>query len=484
MTVSLDRFKAGPLPIFRHTNEMLVIFSRQREQIGTREIAHKILADPLATFYLLHNINLRAGERSGAEVNTVENALMMQGIGAFFDVAKRWPILEETPAGYNPRTLTALQMLSRRAQHAAWQARDFSVLHSDVRAEEVQVAALLHYAPELLLWLRNPALAIALQRKRRKMPTGEAETAVLGQPMYEFRQSVLRLWNIPPVILDMLSTHHAERTRNIMVNACLDIADRSDHGWWDEDLMASYIALADVENMPVDAIIATVHANAARVARHGDWLTTPPAAAWGPMLPGLWPSDPDAEEEEKLAVAAEAEPEVCLMPDRLAYREALKGIEEHLDGTLTVNQMSAVILKGLHAGLGLSRIIFAMITPDGTRVKSRFTLGITAEDPLRHFEFELAGKDLFSQLMGKMQGVWLSDNNREKLWPMISPRLQTLLGTGNFYTMSLYNGSKPIGLIYADRGTGECALDPLTYTDFKMLCLQAARGLSKVKAAV
>jgi hypothetical protein len=83
--------------------------------------------------------------------------------------------------------------------------------------------------------------------------------------------------------------------------------------------------------------------------------------------------------------------------------------------------------------------------------------------------------------MGKMQGVWINEGNRERLWPMVDTRLRTLIGAGDFYAMSLFNGSKPIGLIYADRGHGECGLDPLTYTDFKMLCLQAARGLGKVR---
>jgi hypothetical protein len=221
------------------------------------------------------------------------------------------------------------------------------------------------------------------------------------------------------------------------------------------------------------------------------------------MIPGPWPPEEDDDEIEVAQSVAQAitagappvqpappppaeEPahDICPMPDKHVFREALKGIEEHLDGTLTLNQMSAVILKGLHSGLGLSRIIFAMLTPDGRRVKSRFTLGISAEDPLRHFEFELAGKDLFSQLMGKMQGVWLNEGNRQKLWPMIHPKMQAMLGEGDFYTMSLYNGSKPLGLLYADRGKGECGLDPLTYTDFKMLCLQAARGLGKIKAPV
>ena len=519
MTDSLEKLQPGELPIFGRTHKALAAFGVRREQVTAREVATEILADPLATLYTLHTINQRVSARSGAEVNTVEHALMMQGIGAFLDAARRLPILENSPAGRNPRALSAIHTLARRAQHAAWQARDFAVLHSDIRAEEVQVAALLHYAPELLLWLRTPDLAVRLRRQRRSTSATEAEVSVLGDTLPKLRLKLLESWSIPPLTLDLLGPENIERARQTILAACLDIAQRSDRGWWDVQLMDSYNALAGVENTALESIISTVHANAARVARNCTWLEATPAATWGPMNPGPWPPEEDDEDEPEqpaqLATpdiqadraarpAPSAKPEhptqpkqssrpvpieepehnICPMPDKQVFREALKGIEGHLDGTLTLNQMSAVILKGLHTGLGLSRIIFAMQTPDGLRVKSRFTLGISADDPLRHFEFELAGKDLFCQLMGKMQGVWLNNDNRQKLWPMIHPKMQAMLGDGDFYTMSLYNGSKPLGLIYADRGKGECGLDPLTYTDFKMLCLQAARGLGKIKAPV
>jgi hypothetical protein len=500
MTVSLEQLLPGELPIFRRTQMALASFALHHEKLTAREVATEILVDPLATLYTLFAINKRVSERSGAEVTTVEHALMMQGLGAFLETSKRLQILEDSPAGRDPRTLAALHALARRAQHAAWQARDFAVLHNDIRAEEVQVAALLHVAPEMLLWLRAPDQARDLCRLRRRQPDAEAETAIFGDTLPNLRPTLLERWYIPPLTLDLLSPQHAERPRQALLAACLAIARRSDSGWWDVQLLDAYNALASVENTALETIIATVHTNAARVARCCDWLPAPPAATWGPMIPGPWPPEEDDEEEVEPpatapstpptpappapVVAPEPEPahEVCPMPDKQVFREALKGIDEHLDGTLTLNQMSAVILKGLHTGLGLSRIIFAMQTPDGLRVKSRFTLGISAEDPLRHFEFELAGKDLFSQLMGKMQGVWLNEGNRQKLWPMIHPKMQAMLGAGDFYTMSLYNGSKPLGLIYADRGKGECGLDPLTYTDFKMLCLQAARGLGKIKA--
>jgi hypothetical protein len=254
--------------------------------------------------------------------------------------------------------------------------------------------------------------------------------------------------------------------------------------------------------------MATVHSNAARVARHCNWLQAPPAATWGPMIPGPWPPEEDDDEDEQAEparaaakVAPAAPPDrtkpkkaevitlkVAPTADKAVLREALNGITAHLDNTYTLNQMSAVILKGLHSGLGLSRVVLGMLMPDGLRVKARFTLGVDAEDTLRLFEFELAEKDLFSQIMGKMQGIWMNDGNREKLWPMINPKLQTMLSSGDFFTMSLYNGSKPIGIIYADRSkdaeNSENKLDPMIYTDFKMLCLQAARGLSKIKSPV
>lgn len=511
-----DRLRPGDVPIFRRTQRRLLEISPRRDTISARDVAGVLLADPLASLQILHGLNKRVMEKYGTEVLAVEHALMMQGLGAYLDGARRLTVLEDTPAGKDPRSLAALQALTRRAQHAAWQARDFAVLHADIRAEEVEVAALLACLPEYLLWLRAPDAGRALARLRRRASMEEASQEALGVPMKSLRLAVLEDWSIPPTTLDMLDDRNPGRARQIILAACLDIAERSERGWWDEALLADYEALSAVENIPLDEAIAYAHANAARAARQGDWLPQPPAAAWGPMIPGDWP--PEADEQEAAASSAAApaptpvakadtrpgaapaprpsvaapspaapaptqaaEAAACPMPDKQVLREALQGIEQHLDGSLNLNQMSAIILKGLHTGLGLSRILFAMATPDGLKVKARFTLGIRADDPLRHFEFALAGKDLFCQLMGKMQGVWVNEGNREKLWPMVGPGLQKTIGAGDFYAMSLHVDNKPIGMIYADRGHGHCGLDPLTYTDFKMLCLQAARGLGKVK---
>jgi HD-like signal output (HDOD) protein len=504
----LERLRPGQTPIFRHTKDSLLALQDRIDAVSAREVANLVLADPLASLRLIYLANNRVSRHFGNQVATVEHAIMMQGLGVYVGQVAGYPVLEETALGRDPDTLASLYRLLRLAQHAAWQARDFAVLHSDIRAEEVEVAALLYYAPEFLFWLDAPETARELARLRRIKEPVEAETEALGFALEPLRLMLLEAWKIPEVIRDQLSTQYAHRSRNIILKACLDLAHRSRHGWWDEHLLADYQALADIENTPLEVIIATAHRNAVRAARHGAWIPAPPAAAWLPMLPGPWPHEQPVEEAPNVSAPAPVQPaapaaaapspreatapdagaarraeaQVCMQPDQAALQACLQGIEAHLDGSLNLNQMLALVLKGLHHGLGLSRVVFAMVTPDGQRVKSRFTLGVGAQEPLRHFEFPLHSKDLFGHLMTKMQGVWLNADNQARLWPMIRPELRVMLGEGDFLAMSLFVGDRPFGLIYADRGRTGCRLDAATYTDFKRLCLQAARGLAKIKS--
>ncbi len=499
MTVEgwLERLRPGQTPVFHHTKASLLSLEARIEQIGAREVAALVLSDPLATLRLIYLANNRTSRHFGNEVATVEHAILMQGLGVYLDKVAEFPVLEDTPLGQDKDSLASLYRLLRLAQHAAWQARDFAVLHSDVRAEEVEVAALLYYAPEFLFWLDAPETARELARLRRIMETEEAERQALGFALEPLRLALLEAWRIPQVIRDMLDVRQAGRSRNIILKACLDIAHRSRHGWWDEHLLADYQALADIENTPLEVIVQTVHRNAVRAAHHGAWIPAPPAAAWLPMLPGEWPQQtapaaaapqmPAAEgaPAEAAAKSPPAQPEaaVCPMPDRQQLDACMQEIGRHLDGSLDLNQMLALVLKGLHHGLGLTRVIFAMLTPDGQRVKSRFTLGVSAQEPLRHLEFPLHSKDLFGQLMTRMQGVWLRPENQARLLPLIRPELRAMIGDGEFLAMSLFVGDKPFGLIYADRGRTGCCLDAATYEDFKRLCLLAVRGLAKLKKA-
>lgn len=492
----LERLKPGETPILRHTKLAILALRNRGESLGAKELARILLADPLATLRVIFEANNRAKLSLGGEIATVEHAILMRGIVPFMDQTASLPVFEDGLDGDSSTVQASLYRLLRIAQHASWQARDFAVLTSDTRAEEVEVAALLYYVPDMLFWLQARDIAHRLARLRREMPYDQAEREVLGIPLSRLRLDMMSAWRVPEVTRDLLDPEQSARPRQGILRACLDIAHSSRHGWWQEPLSDLYVHLASVVGAPQEEIATTVHINAIKVARYGRWIPSPPAAAWLPMEPGAWPPEPDeAEEEARAEPASSASPAPAVAevesgaqpsatsphPDQDVFRETLRNIQTHLDSTYTLNQMSAQILRGLHTGLGLSRLLFAMATPDGKRIKTRFSLGIPAGDPLRHFEFELGGKDLFCQLMSKTQGVWMKEDNRDRLWPLVSSPLQAMITQADFFAMSLFDGNTPIGMIYADRGHGNQPLDVETYTDFKTFCLQAARGLSKLK---
>ncbi|MDR3395658.1 MAG: HDOD domain-containing protein [Parasulfuritortus sp.] len=483
----LTRLKPGETPVFRHTKEALMKLAPRGEQLSAKEIAAPILADPLATLRVIFNANNRTNSRYNAEVTTVEHAILMQGVNVFLDKARDLPVMESTPQGRDKDILGSLYRLARLAQHAAWQARDFATLHHDMHADELQMGAVLYYAPEFLLWLDAPDIADQLAQLRRNMLSAEAEQNVLGFAMPPLRLMLLEAWKIPDGIRDLLDEKHADRARQIILKAALKISHRSRQGWWDTRLLESYQALSETIGLSMDDVIRTVHDNAIRVARTNNWVPAPPAAAWLPMQEGEWPQDSQRKSSPAIATpenkAADDEPHtVCPMPVKSVLDETIATLRSHQDDSLSLSQMLAIILKGLHSGLGLSRVLFALATPDGVRMKCRFTLGIPSGDPLRHFEFSLNSNDLFGLITRKMQGVWVNDENRGKLWPMVGPDLRAMIGRGDFYAMSLFANDRPIGLIYADRGHGDCELDSKTYNDFKVLCLEAAKGLSRVKS--
>jgi hypothetical protein len=481
----LARLKPGETPVFRHTKEALMKLAHRSDQLVAKEVAVPILADPLATLRVLFNANNRTSRYFSAEVATVEHAILMNGISPFLDKASECPVLESTAQGRDKEILGSLYRLTRLAQHSAWQARDFATLNHDLRAEELQTAATLYYAPEFLLWLDAPDIAEQLAQLRRSMPSTKAEQQVLGFALPPLRLMLLEAWKIPDGILDLLDDKHADRPRQTILKAALNISHCSRHGWWDERLVETYQVLSNLVGIPQDEVIATAHDNAIRVARANPHIPAPPAATWLPMMTGEWPKEARNIASEASATTKATEDEqhaTCPVPVKLVLDETIESIQSHLgDNPITLSQMLAIILKGLHVGLGLSRVLFALVTPDGKRVKCRFTLGIPSSDPLRHFEFPIHGPDLFGMVMKKMQGIWVNDENRGKLWPMVNPSLRAVIGRGDFYAMSLFGNDHPIGMIYADRGHGDCELELSTYNDFKRLCLEAAKGLTQVK---
>lgn len=468
--------KSWDMPVLQRSVMELGKLARRGEQVSAGEIADVVLRDPLMTLKVLRLVNGMSRSRLSNEITTVEHAVMMLGVGPFFNHLSNLKPVEEGLRTFDGAVPGLMQSLSR-AHHAAWQARDWAIFRADMKSEEVYIGALLYDMGEFLLWAYAPeqALQIRILARRNKISLAQAQIEILGFDLRELQFALAEVWRLPELMQSFMHGENSAQPRVLAVVLAASVARLAEVGWHGPALLADYEVIAGMLHMHLDEVVHMVHRNAVVEARHWDWYGVPPAAAWLPMLPGDWPEEPGEEEETP---PPEEEPEVCMMPQPVKLRQAMEEISAHLDGSLNLHEMLSLVLKGMHDGLALDRVVFALMAADRSAIKAKYVIGAAPDSPLRQFQFSPSSPELFGRLMGKAQGVWFNEGNRKTLEPLITEATWQMIGHGEFFAMSVLVHGQPVGLFYADRKHGSCALDEHSYQEFKKLCLRAAEGLA------
>ncbi|MBU1689780.1 MAG: HDOD domain-containing protein [Gammaproteobacteria bacterium] len=468
----VEELKSWDMPVLQRSVRELGKLAGRVEQITAGEIADVVLRDPLMTLKVLRLVNGMSRSRLSNEITTVEHAVMMLGVGPCFNRLANLKAVEESLKTFDGALPGLLQTLSR-AHHAAWQARDWANSRADMKSEEVYIGALLYDMGEILLWAYAPEQALQIRKlaRRNKISLAQAQKEILGFDVRELQLAIAEAWRLPELMQAFMHCGNTVQPRILGVTLAASVARLAETGWHDSALLATYEVIAEMLHMHLDEVVHIVHRNAVLEARHWDWYGVPPAAALLPMLPGDWPAE-HSEMEETLLSEAKLTPH----PDVLS--QIMAEIAAHLDGTLDLHDMMALVLKGMHEGIGLNRVVFALMTADRSALKAKYVVGAEPGSPLRQFQIDMTTRHLFSRLMEKAQGIWLSASNRKTLEPMIPFGIRPLLGHGEFFAMSVFLHGKPVGLFYADSKHDGGALDEARYLEFKQLCLRAAQGLA------
>jgi len=466
------------VPVLRRTFQELEKLRPSAERISASRLAVIILRDPLMTLKLLRLANSSRRGRLSNEITSVEHAIMMIGVVPLFKHFSALTVLEDMLA-QQELTLHSLLQVFSRALHAAYQARQWALQHQDIRVEEVYISALLHDMTNMMLWIYAPQQAQEIRAtvQREHLYYGLAHEKVMGFSVADFRTALAAAWHFPDMLADLVDCRNAGQPRAQGVLLAVSIAHLAERGWYGTQIEATLEAIADTLNLPLDETVSRVHQTAVAAARHWEWYGVTPAAAWLPMLPGAW-EEQAIHVAENSGVAAGGEESVCLMPDHAGLRSVMDEINAHLDASLNLNDMMSLVLRGMHEGIGLNRIVFMLLTRDHAHLKAKYVHGASPGSPLLQLEISLRIPNLFSRLLEKMQGVWFSSANARTLAPLIPPDVRQVIGEGEFFAMSLFVHGKPVGLFYADRNHGECGLDEHSYTEFKRLCVRAAEGLA------
>lgn len=272
----------GELPVLGRTVAELARLREDEERVAVRDISRVLLHDPLLTVRVLRYLQSSRRRADLTELTTIEHAVMMMGIGPFFERFSAVRAVEETLGAY-PDALEGLMRVMSRAYHAALYARDWAALRRDIEADEVAVAAQLHDLAEMLLWCSAPETALRIERYLALHPAGGrgvAQRATLGFSLGELQLALVAEWDLPRLLQSLMDDAHVTQARVLNTVLAVELARHCARGWDDPSLPDDYVAIGRLLGLTLEEVLAAVHRVALQAARSQDWYGVTPPAAW------------------------------------------------------------------------------------------------------------------------------------------------------------------------------------------------------------
>ena len=164
----------------------------------------------------------------------------------------------------------------------------------------------------------------------------------------------------------------------------------------------------------------------------------------------------------------------------VAMEDAIHMLGTHTLAELDRERVILEWLRGLHHGLGLNRAVYAAFDPHRRILTTEQLVGTDFEPGFNRFSLALDRDGVFARLMAAPGALWLNAANRSGLIDQVPVDVRNLTGVESFMARSVWVGGQPVGLIYADRRSDDCALDARAYQGFQRLSALAESALERL----
>lgn len=470
----IDRMGETPIPVMRHT---ITNLSRLcDEDVPIHELVELVETDPGLTVQLIRTCTTSLRGSLRTEVTSVQQAMMILGIEKLKQLPHTLPSVEEKLKGTAQQHLLAT---FSTAYHAARQATAWAKFRRDMMPDEVTAATLLHFLGEMLLSIYAPELLdkICKMRNDKHIASEEAQYIVLGFTVDQLSLAIAHRWNLPPLVIEALHAENARHPRAYSIMLAVQLARHAAFDWYSTKMHTLYEEAAEWLDKPMSVLIRETHQLAVTVARDSEFYNVTPAAA---LLLA------DHTEAAKAVPQINEEPArtdhagICLIPQRALMQETLNKLKSLPADTRDLHKVIDIALEGLHDGIGLNRVVFAIHDKTKNDLKAYSIVGADNDPVFGQFRIDLDHKNLFSYMLSKIQAVWVNEGNREQYAPLIPKALEKIILTRSFFAMSVLLNNKLFGLFYADRHTTDCQLDKHSYQYFKSMCMQTIQTMQRM----
>ncbi|MET0089950.1 MAG: HDOD domain-containing protein [Candidatus Thiodiazotropha sp.] len=461
----VSQLSTQTLPVMRRTLTHVRDLLNQSSVNHTR-LSEVIARDPGFSLTIIQKLTSLPNPPREA-ISRVSLAIPLLGMDVVDQASRTLPCLEDRLQGPTRRGLIDCYS---RAVHAAHYAQSIAEWRRVPDSKDLYTAALLHDLGEMTLWCAEPDTMLSLHRRIQSGDDRESVAReLLGTTFEELSAQLSHAWRLPASIEEAQGLSNSYQPTPLTVMLASALARESSLGWNLPKTLESLELLAEFLEIPVDRVTAMIHRLAAETARDVSILPMPLPAFHLLSLPvaSVKPEEsvdvvqPDLSTEERQKPAhSKTEPQA---PPAAAQRG---------------NPLQELINEALHRmedDLGLSRAMFAMLTPDKAALKARLVIESEHQLSLKSFMLHIDKPSLFSILMKKPQAISLNRNNADKYLSMIPPSAREQINTSGFVAMSIFIKNKPVGLFYADNGLSGPGVTRHQFENFKVIC----QGITK-----
>lgn len=465
----VNRLSQEEMPILTRTANFISSIIA-RDSSSSTELARVILQDTPLTARVLRAANTIVFNPGGRKISTISRAVLNLGFDTVrtlsLSAALAEALLKASLVGQVHREMAL-------AFHAAVQARKFASVRSVGSMEEVFIAGLLYRIGYIAFWCFGGELADRLDAALQKPGVNpvKVQKEVLGFRLHELSKRLVAEWKLSELLQQSYRGEGTTDPRMQCLALGYNLAMSTESGWKTPDVRKLLENASRFLRIPVEETTQIVYENAldavAIAEAHG-------MNACGRLIP-LPGAEPPKAPVEVAHQSSGHFPE----PDHLVQLDILRELSAMLaDRQMDLNLLFSILLEGIYRGIGMDRVLLALVTPDRGSLSGKHALGWEKEavDGF-NFRWNPQMRSVFNHVLENRKPVWVQNRRPAEVYRLLSDEEKAGIGATSFFMMPLLIRDRAVGIICADRKLSGRELDDESFTSFSYFSQQGNRCL-------
>jgi len=442
------------------------------------QLADVILKDASLTSSVIRIANSVRYNPSAQAVTTVSRAILNIGFKQIRSVCLSIKVLE-TVLKDSPSPV--LVGMLAKTLHGATQAKSLCTDLPEYQQEEVFVASLLSHLSELLILGANEPEANELKKeinaKSSDQDKNRAAERILGVSVLRLSKTLMKQWRIEGIVHETLSLPDKP---NVMVEAVLlgdEISRAALFGWDSPEFKEIVARVAEFKGSKVPEakklLMATADETAETILQYGQGILTE-------HIPT---SQKGASSERKKTRSSDRDSVAApLSPNSDIQLKILQELTSSMVGDFNINTIFKSILTGINKGVGLEHAALAIFDKTHQKLIAKYVTGRGTEKWRERFVLKYAKNHsgFLYNLFKQDQSIWVGNSEFQAISQYLTPEYERITGTNLFFIAPLTAKGKKVGIIYADLGETNRALNQSYFDGFNHFVQQTKLALNVI----